>query len=1101
MNGVYYESDFEEAFIDLLKKEGWQYTPGEFIDNRKETEALIENDLKEYLEQRYGSDGLSETENSIIRAKIRNVSGGDYYECLRNACQLYIEGFNFVRNDSSLPSIAIRYIDFEKPENNIFRVVNQFSMQEGEQTRRPDIMLFVNGIPVCIIELKNPTKLNATVFDAHEQITIRYTRDIPSLTKYCAIACISDGVDTLMGTTITPLEYFYAWKKINNNDRAGSKGVGTLQTLISGALSPNRIIEILRDYIYFPDVASNKEYQIICRYPQFFATRKLRENIIKVLQSNGGNGKGGTYFGATGCGKTFTMLFLARQLALRCRTELGSPTIILIVDREDLETQAAQLFCFSKHFLCDEEVRVFNSRNELCQELSSRNGGGFYVTTIQKFSESTGLLSERTNIICMSDEAHRSQNNLGDKLVINTDASKGEIGAFITKGFAYYLRSALPKATYVGFTGTPIDDTVKVFGEIVDKYTMSESQADGITVDIKYDARLARVFMDDEKAKEVEAYYKQCEEEGSSEEQIKKSKAAMTSMTAILGDEGRMRRVAKDIVEDYEARLENEPELLQKAMVTCMDRNIAYRLLQYILELRPEWGEEKRMPNKGQFSEDEYKKLTPVPYINLVATQGCNDPKEMFDYLGNDEHRKMLDKEFKSEKSNFHIAIVVDMWITGFDCPMLRFLYNDKPLQKHSLIQTISRVNRKYKTKEYGLVIDYIGIRENMKKALKQYTENPDEPNEIIGGPDELSDVDIAHQALCTELQILKDMCSSIDFNKFFNGTALERMMFLQDIAEYILANSFEPSEVEVKLAKEENRKPKASLKNRFRSHVLCVRTAYNICAPAGDVLSENEMMWSNCFMGISQFITKLTGGPIDVKTMNKAVEKMLQEAILCLGVESLYDEKLHNEDIFSNEFLRELDDKHLPSTKFEILAKMLKRKIDEYKKVNKVKGEAFDIMLQKVIDDYNTRDKLTFVNKVAETTIDKINEEVDKKVKSLTERLLDIFKGLNKDKEEFKALGITFEEKAFYDILIDIRDRNKFEYPEEKCIELAKKIKELVDGTAIYANFLNNPKLRSTMSSNIAHLLYRASYPPEWDEEVFNRIMGQVENYKKYNE
>jgi type I restriction enzyme R subunit len=411
-------------------------------------------------------------------------------------------------------------------------------------------------------------------------------RDIPSLLRYCALAVISDGAKNALGTPFTPFEFFYEWKKVENEDKAG-KGLDTLRTLVKGALSPTRLLEVLRDYVYFPDPSKEDDTtEIVCRYPQFFATRKLRDHILQHLRSVGGDGKGGTYFGATGCGKTYTMLFLARQLALRCKSQLGSPTILIIVDREDLETQSGKLFGRSKRFLEDEAVKIFESRQELATEMTLRKSGGIYITTIQKFAETTGLLTERSNVICMSDEAHRTQNNLGTHLTIN-DGSKSKdkeamvndekIGAKVTYGFAKYLRDALPNATYVGFTGTPIDETVHVFGEVVDQYTMQESEADGITVPIKYDPRLARVFMNKEQAEKVEAYYKMCADEGATPEDIAKSKAAMASMQVIIGDDDVLERVAKDIIADYINRTEGI-DRLQKAMITCIDRPTAFKL-------------------------------------------------------------------------------------------------------------------------------------------------------------------------------------------------------------------------------------------------------------------------------------------------------------------------------------------------------------------------------------------------------------------------------------------------------------------------------------------------------------------------------------------
>lgn len=1079
--GKYYESQFEEAAIQLLEEVTWTYTFGDDL-HRKYTDPLIEEDLRAFLSAQYRQMNLTDVELDSVVAKLRNVSGQNDYYAAQNAFLLYRDGYNFTYSDGRDAPFRMEYIDFEHPDHNIFRCVNQFVMEQGKENRRPDIMLFINGIPVCIIELKNPTKINATVRDAHTQICTRYMRDIPSLLKYCALAVISDGAKNELGTPFTPFEFFYEWKKVENEDKTG-KGLDTLRTLVRGALSPERIIELLRDYIYFPDPSkSDDTTEIVCRYPQFFATRKLRDHILAHLRSEGGDGKGGTYFGATGCGKTYTMLFLARQLVLRCRSKLGSPTILIIVDREDLETQSGKLFCRSKRYLEDEAVKVFESRQELATEMSTRKTGGIYVTTIQKFAESTGLLTERSNVICMSDEAHRTQNNIGSKLSITDGTnSRGEalvgqeekIGAKVTYGFAKYLRDALPNATYVGFTGTPIDETVRVFGDVVDQYTMKQSEEDGITVPIKYDPRLARVFLNKEQAEKVEAYYRLCADEGATEEDIAKSKAAMSSMQVIIGDEGVLRKVAKDIIQDYLVRISNT-DRLQKAMVTCIDRPTAYKLFKIMRELKPEWFEKKKALNELTLTADERERLADVAYVNMVMTRDQNDEKELYNLLGDKEHRKFLDAEFKSEKSNFHIAIVVDMWITGFDVPSLTMLYNDKPLSKHSLIQTISRVNRRYKTKEFGIVIDYIGIREEMKKAMKKY-----------GGeipPQE--DMDVAHQILQNELKIMQELMDKLDFTPFFNGNDLARLQFIQEAAEYILANSVE-------------KKGEVSFKKRVFEHVKRLRSAYNICSPAG-ILNDEEVMWSQCFMGISSYVKKMTATDHDEEAMNRHVEQMVKEAIIASGVERVLDSG-EEENIFSDKFTEELDAVKMPYTKFQILCKMVARAIRDYKKTNKIQAEKFEKLLEETIEAYNTRDKLVFTNQVTQGVVDGVVGIVEDKVNELSGRLIQILKDLKTDSEKFKELGITFEEKAFYDVLTEVRDTHGFEYADERCIELAKKIKLLIDDTAVYADWLNNDNLKGKLASDLTVLIYKEGYPPEWDEEVFEKVLEQVSNYKTY--
>lgn len=1089
MNGKYYESEYEEAFCDLLREQGWIIEHGDDL-HRKYTDALLEEDLMLFLRDQYSSTGLTDTDYANIVSRLRNISGATDYASHREAYKLYHDGLDISFSDHTKPSVHIDYIDYQKHDDrckshNIFRAVNQFEMHEGKENRRPDIMLFINGIPVGIIELKNPTDQNATIRDAHTQICLRYRRDIFSLLRYCAIACISDGSNSRLGSVFTPYEYFYAWKKIKNEDKPG-KGVDQMKSLIAGALSPDRIVQILRDYIFIPDVdekdPDEDETEIVCRYPQFFASEMLRDNILHHLRSNGGDGKGGTYFGATGCGKTYTMLFLAKQLAQRCRSQIQSPTILIIVDREDLESQAGKLFCKATWYMDDKSIKVFDSRQELGEELRTRESGGLYITTIQKFTKETGLLSNRSNIICFSDEAHRSQTGIGSQLKIkDKEEDSQKLGAFITYGFAQYLRDALPNATYVGFTGTPIDETVHVFGAVVDRYTMREAKEDDITVDISYVPRLARVFADSDKIKEIEKYYAQCAEDGANKADVEKSQRAMSKMNVILGDPQRLQRLAVDVVAHYESSCEENPAVVQKAMIVCSDRKIAYNLYNILKSLRPEWVEKKRALDETVLSEEDLQKLDPVQFLNIVATRDKNDPKEMYELLGDKEYRKNLAKIFKNDKSNFRIVIVVDMWITGFDAPCLTIMYNDKPLQKHTLIQTISRVNRKYPGKDRGILVDYLGIRGNMLAALKQYGGDSEDGKE--------DNIDEVKTVFANELRILQTSTSNFDFTPFFGEKALERLQCLQEAAEFIMSRPDCP------VTNDKGNKRNVQFVTFFRGHVKRMKSAYNICMPAG-VLSEEQTAWAQCFMGIQSFVNKITDTHYDVDSMNAHVEQMLKEALTCSGVEAIIDAHTE-EEIFGDAMMTELNDVKLPNTKFQLLAKMLARAIREYSKTNQVKAQQFKELLDKTIEEYNNRDKQSFAPQSAKDVVNAVNAEVQKKIEELTQRLFDIFNDLKTDKEEFKKLGITFEEKAFYDILVDVRDKNGFEYPDDKCIALSKKIKTLVDGSSMYADWINNNNIRSALSSDLLDLLYNEGYPPEWSDTVFDKILLQVNNYK----
>lgn len=1111
-NGKIYESDFEKAVIGLLQTEGWNYSRGEELTNRRLDEGLIEEDLRNYIRKRYSDKDLSEIDIDTIVARLRNVGGATDYESAYNAIELYREGFDFTYSDGRLPAFHFDYIEFDPKysDENIYRVVNQFEMHQGQEIRIPDVLLFINGIPVVILELKNPTDLNATIREAHTQITVRYRRDIMNLLKYCALAVVSDGSNSRLGTIFADYEFFYAWKKINNEDKP-AKGLDELETLVKGALTPERVVEIIRDYIYFPDKeyalnksAGGNHIEIVCRYPQFFATRRLRDNILQHLRSNGGDGKGGTYFGATGCGKTYTMLFLARQLALRCKDKVGSPTVLIIVDREDLESQTGKLFVNSLKFLSNGAVRTFESREDLGNELRERKQGGVYITTIQKFSSETGLLSDRSNIICISDEAHRTQNNTGSKLkIVDRKKDDGDqtlveenskLGAFITYGFAKYLREALPNATYVGFTGTPVDETIHVFGGIVDSYSMRQAREDGITVDISYEPRHVRVNLDEQQSNLIEQYYKTCEEEGANSEDVDKSKQAMSSLNIVLGNPERLQRVARDIIEYYDKRVTDQPDLLQKAMIVCSDRTIAYNLYKAMIALRPQWAESVKALDESKYTEEELRGLEAVPFLNLVATRDKNDEPEMYRLLGDKQHRKELDRLFKDEKSNFRIVIVVDMWITGFDVPSLVMLFNDKPLQKHTLIQTISRVNRKFSNvvldedgnrisgdvKNNGIIIDYLGIHSKLQEAMKKY-----------GGDDtgDIGDVNLALNAFRNELKILQQIMHGYDFKPFFGGNALARLQCLSNAPEFLLMQEQKGIEYEV------NVKPTTA----FKSHVKRMKAAYNICNPAG-VLTDDEVAWAQLFMGIHSYLVKITDSHHDVESMNRHVEQMVQEAISCSSVETIFNMK-GEIDIYSDDFLKELEDVKMPCTKFELLVKMLRKAIKEYKKTNKTRADHFYKLLQATLEEYHNRDQLTYVNNVTGQVVTSTVGVVEDHINALTDKIKNIFQELQEDQMEFKKLGISFEEKAFYDILVEVRDNADppFEYSDEKCIELAKKVKELVDESSLYADWLNNSKVRDKLANKITKLLWKNGYPPQWDGLVFDKVIEQAENFKTH--
>jgi len=1045
IRGKFTEAELEKSIIELCEQQGYTYVCGEDM-HRKYEDILLLNDLRSYLTSRY--IGLSDTEMQKIINKLSLINATPLYLGNRDAFRLVNEGFDLARDDISQVALHIDYIDYDEPDKNIFKVVNQYSVQ-GEHLRRPDMLLFINGIPVAIFEFKTAIEEDTTIYDAWKQITIRYCRDIPKLMKYCFLSVISDGANTRMGSIFTPYEYYYAWNKANDTDTVAN-GISSLFTMIEGAFAKDRVVALLRDFVFYPD-DSPKNEAIVCRYPQFFGARKMFENI-KLHMRPDGDGKGGTYFGATGCGKTYTMLFLSRLITQRDNETFNNPTIVIIADREDLDTQTSELFVTATKYLHEEDVRSIETREDLAKTLGDRPSGGVYVTTIQKFCENTGLLSERSNIICISDEAHRTQTGVGSKL------KKTDKGVFTTYGFAHYLRTSFPNATYCGFTGTPIDETIAVFGDVVDSYTMKESSDDGITVRIAYEPRLARVIISDEQAKAIQKYYEACSEQGSIPEQIEESKKAMTKMRVILGDPSRLHKLAADIADHYDALCAEKPDIVQKAMIVCSDRQIAYDLLQEILAIREDWGIPRKAENEEALLKEQLYKLLPLPKINLVATQGKDDNKVLFDACGNKEFRKKLDKQFKNTDSNFKIAIVVDMWITGFDVPSLAVMYIDKPLQQHTLIQTISRVNRVFEGKDKGLVVDYIGIKNEMMEAVKRYGSPQESP---------IDELNISLGIFRNHLKLIDDFLVNFNAEKFYNGEPLERLNCLNNAAEYIQSGK--------------------ELQTRFMGLSRRLKSAYTICFPSGE-LTDEETAKAQFYLAIRSIIYKQTKGDApDAETMNRVVEDMVRDAIACTGVENIVDEH-KSVDLFSDEFLDELKKVKMPITRFNALLKLLRKAITAYGRTNKVKAIAFDERLKQVVDAYNSRDKLIFTSEVV---ADFVND--------LSDQLIQIIKDLQEDKSSFEKLGITYEEKAFYDILVKVRDDHGFKYEDEKCLVLAKKIKELVDDKAQFADWSTRDDIKNQLNMDLTVLLYQNGYPPEWDEEVFEKVMEQAENFKKY--
>ena len=1061
------EEKLEHAYIKLLENEGYSHQLGETI-LRSEESVIIEDDFIEFLLSKYHNQQLTQNEAKSILLQLKTLPASDLYDTNKTIMRWLRDGFILKREDHSKKDIHIELIDYNgleaqlASENldsivadpqekypkdyNIYKFVNQLEIT-GTQKRIPDGIIYINGLPLVVFEFKSAIREDATVFNAFEQLTKRYRRDIPELFKYNAFCVISDGVNNKAGSFFAPYEFYYAWRRIAGLAK-DVDGIDSMYTLVQGMLNKNRLRDIIRNFIFMPDT-SKKDVKIVCRYPQYYAANRLYDNI-KLAQRPLGDGKGGTYFGATGCGKSYTMLYLTRLLMKSKHFE--SPTIVLITDRTDLDDQLSDTFGEAKKYVGDNNIISVESRAHLRELVQGRQSGGVFLTTIHKFTEDTQLLTDRTNVICISDEAHRSQVNLDQKVRVT------ENGVTKTFGFAKYLHDSLPNATYVGFTGTPIDATLEVFGKVVDAYTMTESVKDEITVRIVYEGRAAKVALNNSELEKIEKYYEEAAELGANEYQIEESKKAVANMNAIIGDPKRLKALAEDFVHHYENRISEGASIKGKALFVCSSREIAYEFYKNVIALRPEWNEVLVAEEGVELSEKDQKEIKPMERIKMIMTRGKDDDETLYNLLGTKEYRKELDRQFKNAKSNFKIAIVVDMWLTGFDVPFLDTIYIDKPIQQHNLIQTISRVNRKFEGKNKGLVVDYIGIKKQMNLALAKYNK---------GDEDNFEDIGESLIIVRNHLDLLTKLFHKFDNSKYFDGTPLQQLNALNEGAEFAMQTKDKEA--------------------RFMGLVKRLKAAYDICA-GSEKLTQNERDYTHYYLAIRSIVFKLTKGDApDTAQMNARVREMIKDALASDGVEEIFkmgEEKESHQDIFDEDYIDKINKIKLPNTKIKLLQKLLAKAIGEMKKVNMVRGVDFSHKMQVLVERYNQRDEN-----------DVLRSEV---YEEMAEQLTNLIWEVHKEFFAGDEFGINFEEKAFFDILSQLCVKYDFSYPEDKMIELARAVKELVDEQARFPDWNKRDDIKSALKVGLIILLDEHGYPPVERDEVYQDIFTQAENFKK---
>ena len=1001
---MFTEESFENVVIEYLKELNYDYIHGSNL-TRDNKEVLLLKNLKTNLINI--NKEIPESSIDYAIKKIQNFETNDVFTNNKLFHKYLTEGIeitDFINGKTVYHTIKL--IDFDNIKNNEFLVVNQLEIVEDDIKKIPDIIVYVNGIPLVCMELKSTSREEVNIEDAYKQLMNYKEVHIPSLFYYNAFLVISDGVNTKAGTITAPFNRFMDWKKINIEDEViDTLGVDykNLDTLLYGMFDKERFLDIIKNFILF--IPKGK---ILAQYHQYYGMKKAIKSVINAVDDDG---RAGVVWHTQGSGKSFSMTFLAGNLIKDKRLE--SPTILVITDRNDLDDQLFSTFCSASEFLRQEPIKC-DSRADVKQVLEGRKTGGVVFSTIQKFEEETGLLSDRKNIIVMVDEAHRTQYNLDGKLDINT----GEI----KYGYAKYLREALPNATYIAFTGTPIDNTDKstygVFGDLIDVYDMTQAVEDGATVKIYYESRLAKVKLDQSTMNLIdEEYFNMQVKEDVESYTVEQSQKQMSRMEKIICDEDRIRQVVKDIISHYEER---KTQVAGKAMIVAYSRTAAYLMYQEIIKQRPDYK------NK----------------VKMVMTTNNGDDDKMAKLIGTKKDQKKREEEFRDLDSEFKIVIVVDMWLTGFDVPALDTMYIDKPMKAHNLMQAIARVNRVFPGKSGGLVVDYIGLKRELFDALKTYSTRDQ---------DKIQENDEAKTIALDILEILRNEFHSFDYEDFFGDSDKVRYDLIRDGAEFVQFM--------------EHRK------NLFMEQTKKLKDVYKICT---SLLSKREKEEISFFMAIRSFIMKTTKkGVPDLKEINERISKMLEDAIL--GDEVLVLTKAGSSetfDLLNQENMLKIKLMPQKNIAANILMRAMKDKVEQVKKKNIIVSRAFSEKLQQIIDRYNHRHDEKDVYEVLEALV-KFKEE--------------LFKAI----ESGDAMDLTYEEKAFFDVLTADPEVLSM-MDDDILIKIAKDLTKTVKENMCPA-WHERKQAQAKMRLKIKKLLKKYDYPPNKSDKAIEDVMEQV--------
>ncbi len=904
----------------------------------------------------------------------------------------------------------IKLIDYERPDRNDFRVVNQWRFEEFAK-KRCDVVVFVNGMPLVIVELKSPSAEDTDVHDAYLQIK-NYQDKLPSLFVFNCFSVISDMADTLAGTITASETRYMAWKTVDGSYETTE--FADYNTFFEGIFQRERFLDLIHHFICF-DKWQGKTGKILAAYHQYFAVNKA---VMRTQRATEKDGKIGVFWHTQGSGKSLSMVFFAHQLIQK----FSNCTIVVVTDRQDLDDQLYGQFCRCQDFLRQTPVKA-DSREHLIELLKNRKAGGVFFTTIQKFTEGDTPLSDRRNIIVMTDEAHRSQ--YGEEHW-DTKAEK------MKKGFALKMREALPNASFIGFTGTPISDrdrdTEEVFGNYIDVYDMSQAVQDGATRPVYYESRVMNLDLDEDTLRLLDAEFGNLADEGATEEQLNETKHELSRLEQILGADSTIESLVEDIIHHYEHF--RAQELTGKAMIVAYSREIAIKILIKMLQKRPQWQDK----------------------VKVVLSDSNKDKEEWAQYIGNEAHKKELAREFKDDNSEFKIAIVRDMWLTGFDVPSLATMYVYKAMSGHNLMQAIARVNRVFPEKEGGLIIDYIGIAQALRQAMKDYTSRD---------RNKYGDPNIAKTALVKwqeELEICHDQLFGHDYAGFFTGSDSEKAQIIKEAVNFLL-----PPDKEQK-------------KKDFIEHSRLLHNYTTLCR---SLLSEHQKMEVAFFDSVRCLLVRLaTKGPITKREINERIGALLQQSIQSDGVTNLFEGQAEF-SLFDENFMDQIKKMKQKNLALELLKKLLKHKVQEFKKQNVVQSERFSELLEKAVNSY--------INGLI------TNEKV-------IEELLDLAKQIQEEEEKSNELGLTTEEKAFYDALTQPQAVKDF-YSNDQLIELTRELTETLRRNSTI-DWNKKESARAQMRVCIKRLLKKYKYPPEGAEEAMNIVMDQCNTWadQEYN-